>query len=176
MLFRSVSQSRYIRILELYLNIVYWGNHAYGAEKAARVYFNKSCENLTIAEATLLAGLLKAPEGLNPYVYKTAAIARQRIVLSAMKTHGFITEAQYQQALAEKLMFNSSKRVYQFPFFVDYVMNELSHSLGDDLVRHGGLQVTTSLDQSIQEAAETAVKTAMSKTPSRSQVNQARLS
>lgn len=163
------------RILELYLNIVYWGNHAYGAEKAARVYFNKSCENLTIAEATLLAGLLKAPEGLNPYVYKTAAIARQRIVLSAMKTHGFITEAQYQQALAEKLIFHSSKRVYQFPFFVDYVVNELSHSLGDDLVRRGGLQVTTSLDQSIQEAAETAVKTAMSKTPQRSQVNQAAL-
>jgi penicillin-binding protein 1A len=163
------------RILELYLNIVYWGNHAYGAEKSARVYFNKSCADLTIAEAALLAGLLKAPEGLSPYVYPEAALSRQKTVLAAMKAHGFITDAQYQQAFTDKLVFNSSKPVYQFPFFVDYVRHELETSLGEDMVHRGGLQVMTSLDQSIQQVAEKAVKTGVGQTPRGSMVDEAAL-
>jgi penicillin-binding protein 1A len=162
-------------ILALYLNIVYWGNHAYGAEKAARVYFNKSCADLSIAEAALLAGLLKAPEGLSPYVYPEAAISRQKTVLAAMKAYGFITEAQYQQAFHEPLVFNRSKPVYQFPFFVDYVRQELISYLGEDMVHRGGLQVITSLDQPIQQAAEIAVKQGIAKTPKGSRVDQAAL-
>ena len=163
------------RILELYLNIVYWGNHAYGAEKAAKVYFNKSCSELSIAQAALLAGLLKAPEGLSPYVYPQAALNRQKTVLAAMKANGFITDAQYQQAITEKLVFHRAKSVYQFPFFVDYVRQELMSYLGEELVHRGGLQVMTSLDPAVQQAAETAVKTGLAKTPRGSQVDEATL-
>ncbi|XVJ51528.1 MAG: PBP1A family penicillin-binding protein [Vampirovibrio sp.] len=153
------------KILELYLNVVYWGNQAYGAEKAAKCYFNKSAEALSLAEAALLAGLLKAPEGLNPYVYPEAAKARQRLVLEAMQHFGFINALQYEQALNEKLHYDKTPSRHLYPYFVNHVRQEMTTLFGETLVRQGGLQVTTSLDPSAQNAAEFRMRQSFQKAP-----------
>jgi membrane peptidoglycan carboxypeptidase len=153
------------KILELYLNVVYWGNQAYGAEKAAKRYFNKPAEELSLAQAALMAGLLKAPEGLNPYVFPNAAKARQILVLNAMENHGFITAEQHSQALEESLRYDRVKTQYRHPFFVNHVRQEMIEAFGEDVVRRGGLIVTTTLDQRVQSAAEASMKVAFQKAP-----------
>lgn len=160
------------RILELYLNIVYWGNQAYGAEKAARRYFNISAEELTLGQAALLAGLLKAPEGLNPYVFPEAAKKRQLIVLGAMNHFGFITADQAEAASLEPLIYDRSKSSYQYPFFVNHVRQEMVRQFGDDIVRRGGLQVTTTMDTKLQDAAEASMQEAFKNAPKNSQLEQ----
>ena len=77
------------KIMEMYLNQVYWGNQSYGIEKAARRYFKKPASDLTIAESALLAGLLKAPEGLSPFAYPKAARLRQIEVLGKLYRYGY---------------------------------------------------------------------------------------
>ena len=153
------------KILELYLNVVYWGNQAYGAEKAAKRYFNKPAEELSLAQAALMAGLLKAPEGLNPYVFPQAAKERQLLVLNAMEDHGFITPEQHEQALSEPLLYDRIKTQYRYPFFVNHVRQEMIDAFGEDVVRRGGLIVTTTLDQRVQSAAEESMKVAFEKAP-----------
>jgi penicillin-binding protein 1A len=155
------------KILELYLNMVYWGNQAYGAEKAAQRYFNVSSEELSLGQAALLAGLLKAPEGLNPFVYPNAAKKRQTLVLEAMQRFGFITNEQRLNALDEPLTYERSRSSYRYPFFVDFIQQEMIRQFGEDVVRRGGLIINTTLDQKTQEAAEKAMVTAFkSVTPS----------
>jgi penicillin-binding protein 1A len=160
------------RILELYLNMVYWGNQAYGAEKASQRYFNVSAEELSLGQAALLAGLLKAPEGLNPFVYPEAAKARQEVVLEAMERFGFITHEQRMHALLEPLEYERNRSAYKFPFFVDFIQQEMVRQFGEDVVRRGGLKINTTLDQKTQEAAEAAMATAFKEAPSGSYLQQ----
>lgn len=146
------------RILEMYMNQVYWGNQAYGAEKAARRYFKKAASELNLAEAALLAGLLKAPEGLSPYLYPEANRLRQLTVLDAMERYGYITEEQHEEAIATPVNLNHNKpRASAYPYFVAHVIQELVAEFGEDIVRRGGLVVTTTLDQEAQKAAEKAL-------------------
>jgi 1A family penicillin-binding protein len=158
------------KILELYLNVVYWGNQAYGAEKAARRYFNKSASTLTVAEGALLAGLLKAPEGLNPFIFPEASKKRQLEVLGAMFQHGFITKQQLQEAKQQPLLFFKESYQFKFPYFVNHVMAELKQQFGEEVVRRGGLKVTTSLDSTAQQLAEAALKEGVRKAPPHSHV------
>ena len=164
------------RIMELYLNQVYWGNHAYGAEKAARKYFKKSASELTLAQSALLAGLLKAPEGLSPYRFPEAAMKRQRLVLDAMVRYGYITEDQRRVAEKEELTFSKTTvKPSRFPYFVSHVISELTQEFGEDLVRRGGLRVYTTLDQKVQAMATKTLKEAVNKLPDTSQVTQGAL-
>ncbi|MFM7390180.1 MAG: transglycosylase domain-containing protein [Vampirovibrionales bacterium] len=158
------------RILELYLNVVYWGNQAYGAEKAARRYFNKPANHLSVAEGALLAGLLKAPEGLNPFVFPEAAKTRQLEVLGAMYQHGFITRQQLQEAKQQPLHFFKEVTQFKHPYFVSHVMAELQQRFGEEVVRKGGLKVITSLDSNAQQQAELALKEGIAKAPAQSQI------
>lgn len=147
------------KILEMYLNQVYWGNRAYGIEKAARRYFNVPASDLSISQAALLAGLLKAPEGLSPFKYPKAAKKRQLQVIQKMKEYGYITEEQSEIALATPLEFRSQKeKPSKHPYYVGHVIQELNQIYGKDAVRRGGLQVYTSIDPAAQEAAEAALK------------------
>lgn len=163
------------KILELYLNVVYWGNQAYGAEKAAQRYFNKSAKDLTLAQAALLGGLLKAPEGLNPYVFPKAAKERQVLVLNAMRHFGFITIAQYNEAVLEPLVYDRVKVQYQYPFFVNHVRQEMIRTFGEDAVQKGGLKVTTTLDPKLQASAEKAIALAFKTAPAGSNLKEAAL-
>lgn len=146
------------KILEMYLNQVYFGNQSYGIEKAARRYFKKPAKRLTIAESALLAGLLKAPEGLSPYIYPKAARKRQLEVLDKMVEYGYITAEQRKTASQQQLVLNSRKpRPSKHPYFVAYVITELEKRYGEDVVRRGGLRVYTTMDEAAQDAAEKAL-------------------
>lgn len=153
------------QVLENYLNTVYFGDGAYGAEAAAREYFGKHADKLTIAEAALLAGLPQSPIRLNPYYNLEGALARQRWVLGRMVANGYITAAQAKEAEAEKLTLKKTgdpnQGIYDCGYFVAYVRKQLLQQYSDTLVFKGGLKVYTTIDTKLQRAAERAVKRAL---------------
>ncbi len=148
------------QILEMYLNEIYYGNLAYGAEAAARTYFGKPARDLDLAESALLAGLIQSPALYDPFTHLDAARARQRVVLGLMVKRGVVSDAQAQLALAEPLHFvgYTSRTVIRAPHFVTYVRDLLEAEYGAETVNHGGLHVITTLDLDLQERAEAIVQ------------------
>ncbi len=141
-------------ILEMYLNRVYFGRSAYGAEAAARVFFGKPAKDLTLGQASLLAGLIQAPSYYDPYTNPKAAKERQRIVLNLMVKHGYLTREQADAAFAEPWHLIQPKISFEAPHFVLYVRRELEKRYGPELVYGGGLQVYTTLDLDLQKRVE----------------------
>ncbi len=154
------------KILEMYLNQVYWGNQAYGIEKAARRYFKRPASELTIAQSALLAGLLSSPEGRSPFTRPQAARQRQLEVLRKMREHGYISKDQYTDAANETISLNSREvKASKYPYFVTFVIQQLVEEYGEDVVRRGGLRVYTTLDPEAQEAAEKILTEKVKKLP-----------
>lgn len=144
-------------ILEKYLNTIYYGHSAYGIEMAAQTYFGKNAASLTLAEAALLAGIPKGPYFYSPLIDLRAAVERQEMVLQAMIEAGFISEADKIEALDEPLKITGPAGSEQFSYFIDHVINmELAALFDGDLnpVFKGGLEVYTTLDPLVQQAAE----------------------
>jgi 1A family penicillin-binding protein len=148
-------------ILEMYLNQIYYGHGAYGAEAAARLYFGKPAKDLTLAESALLAGIPKGPRYYSPHLHPDGARARQRTVLQAMAQTGYITRAQAKAAVRQETAVQPlpKDKGQIAPYFVDYVRKLAEEKLGDDerLLHEGGLTITTTLDMKMQRAAEQAV-------------------
>ena len=149
-------------ILEMYLNQVYWGHNTYGVETAAQSYFNKSSKDLTLAEASMMAGLIKAPEGLSPFVDYQAAKREQSLVLDRMQNLQWITPAEAQAAkqqplrLGQVTSFNSSKA----PYVTEAVVQELQEQFGQEAVVKGGMRIQTTIDIRLQNLAKQTVKQA----------------
>jgi penicillin-binding protein 1C len=141
-------------ILEMYLNEIYYGNLAYGIEAAAQTYFGKSAADLTLGEATLLAGLPQSPVELDPYTNPEGVKARQWLVLNMMISEGFIDRAQAEAAYLEPLNFAAQEVSLQAPHFAVYVRQQLEETYGADTVANGGFRVTTTLDLDFQRLAE----------------------
>ena len=118
-------------ILEMYLNLLNYGQLAYGPQAAAQVYFGKPAAELTLAEATLLAGLPQQPANLNPYLDFEAAKNRQRIVLDLMVRHGYLNEAEADAVHAEPLVLAGDPGMAPnlAPHFVQYVIQTLDAAL-----------------------------------------------
>ncbi len=148
------------RILELYLNQVYYGNGAYGVKAAARVYFNKPLEQLTLAECALLAALPQRPSGYDPFSNPDEAIFQRNLVLNLMAQEGYITPAQRDAAKAESLRLARSRPRSRFlaPYFVMDVLRELEAQYGRELLLQGNLKVYTTLHMEMQRAAESALQ------------------
>jgi penicillin-binding protein 1A len=146
-------------ILEIYLNQTYYGHGAYGIEAAANVYFGKHVEDVTLAEAALIAGLPKAPTAYSPFNAPERALRRRAHVLRRMAEIGFITPEQEQQAQATPLRLRARQDpVVKAPYFVEHVRRYLEEQYGSALLYRGGLKVYTTLDLSLQEAAEVALR------------------
>jgi len=148
------------RILEMYLNAIPYGNTAYGAGTAARIYFHRDPGQLDLAQATLLAGLPQNPTLLDPLVHWDAARERQREVLDAMVRARDVTPRQADDAYAEDLsrpahLFGPAT-VDALPGFVDYVSGELTDRVGPAAAQ-GGLRVVTTLDLGLQDLAQRSV-------------------
>lgn len=145
------------KILEWYLNYIYYGNFAYGVEAAAQVYFGKSITEVNLAEAAMLAALPQYP-GLNPIDNPETAKRRQRLVLDAMVAAGYITPAEADQAYAQELVIRPSLETRfqagEAPHFSIWVRKQLENQFGPDLVYGGGLRVYTTLDLDMQHEAE----------------------
>lgn len=141
------------KVLELYLNQVFWGNRAYGVQRAAQRYFNKDASNLTLGESAYLAGLLKAPSALAAN-YKAAKL-RKKLVLSKMLEFGYINSKQYKRTLKENLKFSSSPGQFElYPYYFSYVLEELKERFNVEQLKEKGYKVYTGLDPSAQEKAE----------------------
>lgn len=145
-------------ILERYLNEISYGNLAYGIEAASRTYFDKSARQLTLAEASLLAGLPQAPSDYNPYLNFRVAKERQAEVLGLMVRQGYITEEVAEAALRQELKLGQAKVDIQAPHFVMYVREMLERKYGRNRLYHAGFRVYTTLDMKVQRVAEDAVR------------------
>lgn len=146
-------------ILMMYLNNVYYGNRAYGIDAAAQAYFNKFAWELSLAEASMLAGLPQAPSVYDPTKNFELAKARQRYVLDRMVELGMITREEADAAFAEPLYPQSREGRYNLaPHFVNFVIDYLEAKYGPAAVYRGGLMVRTTLDLAAQQAAEEIVK------------------
>lgn len=141
-------------ILELYLNQVPFGGASYGIEEAARNYFAKHANKLSVAEAAFLAGLPQAPTKYSPYVNPRLALGRRNDVLKNMRKLGYLTEQEYKKAVAAPLVVAPPVVPIKAPHFVFYVKDKLEREYGVDQVETGGFRVTTTLDLDIQAEVE----------------------
>ena len=149
------------RILELYLNENFLGNRAYGVAAAAQNYFDKSLDELTVAEAAFLASLFKAPDRYYRERFRDAALARRNYVIDRMREDGYITAEEQAQAKVEPLQFHERGKDEFFAgadYYVEEVRRELAQVYGDKALYEGGLSVRTSLSPKLQEIATKALR------------------
>ncbi len=149
------------QILEMYLNQIYFGQGAYGVAAAAQSYFGKELSQLTLAESAFLAGLPKSPSNFSPFKAPERARKRQEHVLDRMEDAGFITTEEHAQALAEPMNFRKPGVEHVAPYFVEHVRQLLVAKYGESMVYKGGLEVFTTLNLSMQQAAEIAMETGL---------------
>jgi penicillin-binding protein 1A len=146
-------------ILELYLNKIYFGHGAYGVEMASRVYFGKPIQDITLSEAALIAGLIKAPVTYSPYNDLTKAKERQQIVLTRMEDEGYIKRSEKENALRQPVFLSSARAgIDANNYFVEYIRKYIEDKYGEELVYRGGLRVYTTLDRDAQLSAAKALR------------------
>lgn len=148
------------RILELYLNEIFLGNRAYGVAAAALNYFNKSLDDLTVAEAAYLAALPKAPSNYHPVRHHEAAKARRDWVIMRMLENGHISAAEAEAALAEPLMMRrrDAEQFTVADYFAEEVRRELVSRFGEAGAYGGGLSVRTSISPKLQSIADRVLR------------------
>src|SRR5215813_781994 len=145
------------RILELYLNQIYFGHGAFGVEAAARTFFGKGVGQLSLPESALLAGLPKAPTTYSPFEHLGAAKRRRHTVLARMVETGILKPEQAKRAgVAEVGLVPEERRRTTGQYYLEYVQQLLEQEYGADIVFKGGLQVYTTLSPTMQLKAETA--------------------
>jgi penicillin-binding protein 1C len=146
-------------ILGFYLNVIPYGGNVYGIQEASRAFLGKNPIDLTIAEAAYLAAIPNAPTRFSPYgSHKDDLEARKNLVLFREKTLGFITEEEYNTAKEEKVTFiaNQSNSI-KAPHFVFFIKDYLEQKYGVDALESEGLKVISTLDYTLQQAAEKVV-------------------
>ena len=149
------------KILEMYLNNVYLGSGAYGVKGAAKIYFNKNLNQLSLPEMALIAGLPQAPSVYSPYNNKDLARKRRNQVLLRMYKMKYIDKETYENAKKAPIVLSSMPLMYatnKAPYFCDYVVKEM-HKLGftEDEIVNGGYKVITTLDYKAQVKANEAI-------------------
>lgn len=142
------------QILEMYLNLAFLGHNVYGVEAASQIYFGKSARNISVAEAALLAGIIRSPEYYSPYYKPDKANALKEIVIKQMARDKLITPEQLDEALKAKIHLVGLRTAYPYPYFLDYVMYSLREQYGDVPFRQGGWKVYTTLDPALQAYGE----------------------
>jgi penicillin-binding protein 1A len=147
------------RILEMYLNQVYFGHGAYGVEAAARTYFGKSVSELNVREAALIAGLPRAPSTYSPFEHGDAAKRRREVVLRRMVDFGALKDAEAKRlARADLGLIPPERRRTTGQYFLEYVQQTLEAKYGADMVFKGGLNVYTTLSPTMQLTAEQSLR------------------
>ncbi|TDH37873.1 PBP1A family penicillin-binding protein [Pseudohoeflea suaedae] len=161
------------QILSMYLNRVYFGSGAYGVEAASRRYFNKSARDVTLSEAALLAGLLKAPSRLSPARDPEAAEERSQVVLGAMRDAGFVTDSEITTALTAPTVRAKSYWTGSENYVADYIMQKLPDLVGGEIQQD--LVVDTTIDPGLQRDAETAIRDELAEKGKKSGVSEGAL-
>ncbi len=153
------------KIMEMYLNTIYFGTGTYGIEKASQVYFGVSASELTLDQAALLAGLVRSPENYSPFNDTQRAENRRNLVLTLMYEQELIDQQQYLEALTAPIEINEERTDGSIvsgriaPYFIDHIKKELyDRKFTDYDVFKGGLRIYTTLDLEMQQKAEQAAK------------------
>ena len=146
-------------ILQMYLNQVYFGSGAWGIGNASKKYFNKNIQDVSLSEAAMLAGLLHAPNYLDPYRNYDGAMERRDVVLAKMKELGMISSTQYKQAIKEKIRLHDGGGSFverKYPYYVDAVLNEAINRYGltQEEILTRGYRIYTEMDQNLQSGLE----------------------
>ena len=146
-------------IFTLYANQINLGHGAYGVEAASHLYFDKPAKDLTVEEAAVIAGIIQAPGRLSPFVNPKSALMRRNYVLQRMAEEGYITEEESNDAQQRPLVLQGQQRPEPSvaPYFVEEIRKSLEQEYGADALYQNGLQVQTTLDVELQEAANRAV-------------------
>lgn len=145
------------QILEMYLNQIYFGHGAYGVGAASLTYFDKDLSEISLPEAAFLAGLPKAPNTYSPYRNPQLAKNRQEHVLNRMVQAGFIPQARADEVANSEISFKRQSLEMIAPYFLEHVRQTLVERYGESMVYKGGLQVYTTLNTTMQKAAEEAI-------------------
>ena len=150
-------------ILHMYINEVYMGSYWHsgicGIGKASRMFFDKSVSEISLPEAALLAGMIKAPNAYSPYSSPAKALARRNTVLKLMEAEGIITPELFEQARRESLcVIPLVPKKRHAPYFVDHVLSEIRDSYPQNDLEKGGYQIYTTLDMHMQITAETVLE------------------
>jgi len=146
------------KIMEMYLNRVYFGGGFYGAEAAARGYFGIPAAGLSAGQAATMAGLLKSPNSLSPWTNLEAAEQNRNYVLDQMRSMGFITKQAYNDAVAEPLVVRKRPVTDKQSYAIEYIRQQAINSLGYERAMNGGFRIHATLDTTMQVEAERALR------------------
>ncbi|MEQ1862606.1 MAG: transglycosylase domain-containing protein [Chthoniobacteraceae bacterium] len=146
------------KILELYLNRVFFGSGFYGAEAAARGYFGKRAKDLNLSEAATLAGLLKSPSNLSPWRDRKACIDSRNYVLQRARELDFITREEYERTVREDLAVKNRRPTHQESYAADLVATQVEKLVGRDAAVSDGYRIFTTIDTGLQKKAEQALR------------------
>lgn len=146
-------------IIEAYCNQIYFGSGAYGIEDASQTFFGKHADELSLAEAALLAALPNYPSKYNPYRRESFVLKRQQKVLSRMVKEGYITKEEMDGAVAFPLVIRMPNEISKHnSYFVNYVTGLIEKKFGRDLLHYGGLKIFTTVDSRLQRTAQKVVR------------------
>ena len=154
------------RILELYMNEIFFGLGSYGVAGAALTYYDKSVNELTVAEAAYLAALPKGPSNYHPFKYTDRAIERRNWVIDQMVVNGYVTREEGEKAKAEPLGVSPRRNgTYLFAgeYFTEEVRREIISRYGENALYEGGLSVRTTLDPKLQLIARKSLQNGLMK-------------
>ncbi len=146
------------KILELYLNRVFFGSGFYGAEAAARGYFGKAAKDLTLSEAAMLCGLLKSPNNLSPWRNRQACIDSRNYVLQRAMEIGLITPEARAKTLQEDIVVKNRRPIHQESYAADMVAQQVAQIVGRDSAVSDGYRIYTTIDPDLQKVAERTLK------------------
>jgi len=146
------------KIMELYLNRIYFGGGLYGAEAAARGYFGKSAHEMSLAECATLAGLLKSPNRLSPWTDRAASREARNYVISRMRDLDFINRERWASAQAEDLVIGNRQNAQGQTYAVDYIRQQVIATVGWDRAMNEGFRIHTTIDADLQKVAEDSLR------------------
>ena len=147
-------------IMEKYLNQIYFGEGAWGIQRAAKTYFGKEASELTLSESAMLAGLIKAPSILSPFKNMEKAVERRDLVLFLMEQQGYISQNDMEKAKQQEIVLQEEEMEDdyngKYPYYVDYIIEEAmkKYKLTKNEILSGGLHIFTELNPTIQTATE----------------------
>ena len=142
------------KIMELYLNRIYFGGGLYGAEAAARGYFSKPAREMSLGECATLAGLIKSPNKLSPWTDKEASREARNYALGRMRDLGFISAQKCAETRAQDLVIGNRQNAKGQNYAVDYIRQQVIATVGWDRAKNEGFRIHTTIDAGLQKAAE----------------------
>ncbi|MEH7442078.1 PBP1A family penicillin-binding protein [Bacillus sp. JJ1122] len=150
-------------IMERYLNQIYFGEGAWGIQRAAQTYFGKDVSDLSLSESAMMAGLIKAPSVLSPFKDMEKSVQRRNVVLSLMEKEGYISKKELEKAKEQQIVLQGKKiddYEGKYPYYLDHIIDEAiqKYDLTENEILSGGLRIYTEMNPEIQGAVEEVFK------------------